>query len=931
MIGHISHGHPDLTFGGMINKDILKKIQDRFCAVGNVFAFCMDEKGRMLTEMSGSEADVRRLYDTLGQDAFFRARDSVSGSSIEDQTVIHTRFSNVRLAAVNIKRRQETVLCWVICAVLRQETVDEDYASLSEEIEIAKADAGILSGITRQIEEGRLDDVLDLFRMVTERLLDAKYIAADNERESLKSRSDNEQLSHNLRQAEALTSIVQLLGSDEPVETVFERILSIAGEFLSISSAQIFGINRDGETMDVLAEWRENEIASMFAETKNLQRSPLLYGEKPNVVSFDAVSSEEEQRLMERVHIMARVTFPLRINGRISMYAAFHESKNKRRWTTEEIRFMNDVSQVVQSILVKRIQKNSLVSSYSALESVMNHVGCSLYVEAIEDGTPLFINQTFKENFEFELKNGLESLWGHIEIPEQGEQVREIYHAMENRYYDLRTTRIQWVDGRDAVLYAIYDITEKKQYQKKIEQQAYTDYLTGLYNRMCCERDLAVQIDYARRNQQKGALLYLDLDDFKHINDGLGHQYGDVLLKSIAHSIRCVEGLQNTCYRMGGDEFVILVPVEVYPRLPFIVEEIQEIFSKPWFLKDADYYCTMSMGIVEFPDGGDSVQELIRKADIAMYEAKHSGKNRVAQYDNNLATVSSERLDMEKNMRDATSRGYKEFEVYYQPIVDLQKPGVPCIGAEALIRWNSAELGFINPAVFIPLAEYLGLINPIGNYVLHEACKAVREWNDNGYPDYKVNVNLSVVQLLQNDIVESIETAIKESGVKPQNLTLEVTESLAINDMEKMKNILGRIKAMGVRIALDDFGTGYSSLNHIREIPLDIIKVDQTFVRDLDRDSYSQAFIKMVAELAESIGVYVCVEGIEREEQLKVLEGMKVRMIQGYYFGRPMARGDFERKFAPMTVERAETKVQESELRSHKIELLEGEQNAETD
>ena len=252
---------------------------------------------------------------------------------------------------------------------------------------------------------------------------------------------------------------------------------------------------------------------------------------------------------------------------------------------------------------------------------------------------------------------------------------------------------------------------------------------------------------------------------------------------------------------------------------------------------------------------------------------------------------------MEKNMRDATANGYREFQIYYQPIIDIQKENTPCTGAEALIRWNSAKMGFISPADFIPLAEYLGLINPIGNYVLQQACEACKEWNDKGHPEYKVNVNLSVIQLLQNNIVEIVEETIKKTGINPRNLTLEVTESLAINDMERMKGIMFRIRQLGVRIALDDFGTGYSSLNHIREIPLDVIKVDQSFVKDLVEDDYSQSFVKMVAELASTLGVSICVEGIEKYEQYKVLEDMKVRLVQGFYFDRPMTKDEFERKY----------------------------------
>lgn len=562
------------------------------------------------------------------------------------------------------------------------------------------------------------------------------------------------------------------------------------------------------------------------------------------------------------------------------------------------MKFVSDAVKILQSILTRRIQKNSIASSYASLEAILDNVGCSIYVKDKESGKPLFANRQLKNTFSKELSE--QTFDDLIENEAAGDKKKgsyEIYIEERNCWYDLLFTEISWVDGRKAFLCSLYDITDRKVYQKKIEQQAYTDFLTGLYNRMCCERDLACRVDTAKKTGARGALLYLDLDDFKHINDGLGHQYGDVLLKSISHSLQRIRGIEKTCYRMGGDEFVIIIPPEEYLRYEQIQQDIKAIFDKPWFLKDADYYCTMSMGVVTFPDGGEDVQDLIKKADVAMYEAKKSGKNRVVSYSDNIDSVSGRRLDMEKNMRDATATGYKEFEVYFQPIIDISLPGAPCTGAEALIRWNSAELGFIPPSDFIPLAEYLGLINPIGNHVLLEACRICKQWNDNGHPGYKVNVNLSVVQLLQADIVDIVRKTLEQTRMNPHNLTLEVTESLAINDMERMKEILSNIKALGVRIALDDFGTGYSSLNHIREIPFDVIKVDQSFVKDLTEEAYTQSFIKMVAELAETIGVSICVEGIETKEQYKVLEGMKVRLVQGYYFDRPMTRSEFEKKY----------------------------------
>ena len=552
----------------------------------------------------------------------------------------------------------------------------------------------------------------------------------------------------------------------------------------------------------------------------------------------------------------------------------------------------------MQSILIKRITKNSLASSYASLEAILENVGCGICVRDMLSEKILYTNQQFHRLFadgRFEKQQDEIFRSGNKRYG-NGNFV-EYYSKEDNRYFDIYHTQINWVDGRRVMLLTVYDVTDKKLYQQKIERQANNDFLTGLYNRMRCEHDVEIYIQRAREQGGKGALCYIDLDDFKHINDGLGHQYGDILLQTISRSLQGVTGLDSTCYRMGGDEFIIIVNQEEYQRLDEILTEIRNIFSKPWFLKGGDYYCTMSMGVVCFPDDGDNVQELIKKADIALYEAKKGGKNRIEFYDENVEATSFKRLDLEKNMRYATTNSCQEFEVYYQPIVDISRPGDPCSGAEALIRWNSEAMGMISPSEFIPLAEYLGLINPIGSFALKEACHRCKYWNDMGHPEYHVNVNLSVVQLLQNDMKEKVREVLEETKMDPANLTLEVTESLAINDMKRMKRILSDIKSLGVKVALDDFGTGYSSLNHIRELPIDIIKIDRCFIIDIGKDEYAEAFVKMVSELAETIGVRICVEGVEETEQVEKLRSMKVQYIQGYYYGKPMRAEDFEKKY----------------------------------
>lgn len=854
----------------LFNREELQRIQEEFCRVTGVCGYCLDGRGQKFTDFSGTDRDAElfQAYEESRLPEMLSER--VEAGSLEDQAVEVLEDGRGLAASVAIQADSDDRLCWVLF------DFHED-----------------------GVDESRFLRILDLLRDTCSILLKNRASRVNAEAESRRNRFAVQEMSQTLHSIEDTTEIVQLLDSDDKVESVVERWLKILARHLGVDSAQVFQIHAEGDKMDMLSQWTAPGQVPYFDQNRNqeVQPYPWLHTEKPLVYSGNAMDGQYQKEILDSAGVKAMITFPIlhREDGEELVLSLNHRQRSYV-WSMEEIKFTADAVKVLQSILTKRIQKNSLASSYEALGAVLDNVGCFVYITEKATGKCLFANRRLKDTFEEELDAGTfdELLkYGLVSGHENG--IYEIHYMERARWYDLVYSEISWVDGKPAVLYSLYDATDKKLYQKKIEQQAYTDFLTGLYNRMCCERDLARQIDQAKKTGGTGGLFYIDLDDFKHINDGLGHQYGDVLLKSISHSLQRIKGIESTCYRMGGDEFVIVVPPEHFSKLNEILEDIRKIFVKPWFLKDADYYCTMSMGIVTFPDLGDSVPDLIKKADIAMYEAKKSGKNRVARYNEDINSASGRRLDMEKNMRDATVGGYEEFEVYYQPIIDVQNGG-KCAGAEALIRWNSMKLGFIPPTEFIPLAEYLGLINPIGNYVLREACRQCRKWNEAGY-DYKVNVNLSVIQLLQPDVVENVEEILKESGMEPGSLTLEVTESLAINDMERMKEILGRIKALGVKIALDDFGTGYSSLNHIREIPFDVIKVDQSFVRELAEDAYSQSFVKMIAELAETLGVSICVEGIETESQYQVVHKMKVKYIQGYYYDRPMKREDFEKKY----------------------------------
>ena len=867
-----------------LNRDILEGFLQKYGEVAGIYVAAYECSGKMITEFSLKQDEKESIDSLFPEESRQLILQRVVDNEIEDQAVEDHAIPGIRIAASATKKDGRVSDVWLFFGVIESEfdlsAVPEEYR---DSVQALKRRTSISSFLKAM-------DVLHAIGMENLRIRNAMVEWESEKRENT---SATREMSENLQRLQITTEILQYLDSDKSIDYIMQEFLNLTGRFLQVESNYIVKTRQKENT--ILAKWNADEENRQLDFDLVHGHPMFLEGKKPFVVSFDSSFMRRMEDEQADLPYKALMSIPIELNRQTDMYVCFFETKEERIWGMEEVQFIKDMIRVLQNIMEKRIQKNSLASSYASLEEILENVGCAILVCNTDDGEVYFSNQ--RTNSMFPKREDGSSFFKEIVKITQDKDKAEIFDRRRKKWFEVHRKQIRWVDGQEKDLFSIFDITEKKEYQQKIEQQAYTDFLTGLYNRLCCERDLARTVDDAKNMKKSGALLYLDLDDFKHINDGLGHHYGDVLLKNISTEIRKVRGIEEACYRVGGDEFIIIVSPDYFSECDRIIEDIKTIFSKPWLLKDGVYYCTMSMGTVTFPEEGDSISDLICKADIAMYEAKRNGKNRVEKYNHATLPDSTKRLNMEKNMRNAAKDGYKEFQIYYQPIIDIQQEGTPCVGAEALIRWDSVELGFVCPGDFIPLAEYLGLINPIGNHVLIEACKSCKFWNDNGHPEYKVNVNLSVVQLLQNDIAEIVEQIISDTGINPRNLTLEVTESLAINDMPRMCAIMKKIRQLGVRIALDDFGTGYSSLNHIREIPLDVIKVDQSFVTDLVEDDYSQSFVKMVAELAGAIGVSICVEGIEHYEQYKVLENMNVRLVQGFYFDRPMPKDQFEAKY----------------------------------
>lgn len=689
-----------------------------------------------------------------------------------------------------------------------------------------------------------------------------------------------------------LSQIIHMLEDSGTFVEVSKNIIEQIVENVQAQNAVIMQISADGKSMHSIVE-AEDVIGSKL-DTADIKENCLCAGKLKRTAHGTA--TDEERKMLALCRANTCISVPIAINNVKAMYLFVMGDSDDFGRDESVIEYIEDAAMIIHSIAQSKVINNSLISSYDVLQKILDNIGSGIIVCSKSTGNILFENDMASHVSEVRetIRECLEEVFKNSDISDQLGTPMERYNTESGLWFEVRFSELKWIDGSDVVVATASDITQKKKNQQKIEYQAHNDFLTGLYNRMKCEVDLRKVIRRTEKAGLKGAVLFIDLDDFKHINDGLGHQYGDILLQQIAAGLTGIPGLRGHCYRMGGDEFIIIIGPELYDELGKMVAYIKTLFNKPWYLMETEYFCTMSMGIAVFPDNSVDVHEITRMADVAMYEAKRSGKNGYAYYSSEVENSTAKRLDIENNMRQAVSTGIDEFVVFYQPVVNVNTQ--MCTSCEALVRWDSKALGFMGPGEFIPLAEYLGLITSIGDYVLEEACRRCKLWNDNGHPDFYINVNLSVVQLLQKNVVENIKRILDKTGVNPKNIVLEITESFAINDMQRVMDIITGLKKLGPRIALDDFGTGYSSLNYIKQLPLDIIKVDKTFIDDIIEDDYAQAFVKLIVDLSKTIGTKIVVEGVEHKEQFELLKSLGVDYIQGYYFGKPVPANIFEEK-----------------------------------
>ncbi len=436
------------------------------------------------------------------------------------------------------------------------------------------------------------------------------------------------------------------------------------------------------------------------------------------------------------------------------------------------------------------------------------------------------------------------------------------------------------LNGSPMVLAWVTDISGKKEIENTIRQMAYYDSLTGLPNRNLLNDRLAVSLARAKRNDEKLGIMFLDLDNFKTVNDTLGHDMGDLLLKTVAQMLQDTLRQEDTIARMGGDEFIVIAPEIKSPDdAGTLAQKIIDQFEGPIVINSHELFIGCSIGIATFPEDGNDTKALLKNADLALYRAKDRGKNNFQLYTPALNFQAMERMAIEKNLRKAVDR--EEFDLLFQPKVELGSGEI--IGVEGLVRWNSLELGQVMPDAFIPVAEDTRIIFQIGLWTIKKACRQILEWRERGLPPIPISINLSGIQFAHPQFVKEVRNTLSEFGVNSELFQLEITEAILMKDMNLAVQILRQLGDMGIKIAIDDFGTGFSSLSHLKNLPIHYLKIDRSFIGDFSQPTNS-AIANTIVNLGNSLGLKTIAEGIETNEQKEFLTKIGCEEGQGYLF-----------------------------------------------
>ena len=546
------------------------------------------------------------------------------------------------------------------------------------------------------------------------------------------------------------------------------------------------------------------------------------------------------------------------------------------------------------------VNQQKLVESEERYRTISEATNDAIWEE--KDGVRTFSNRWYEITGYYKEELQKVGDWQKLIHPEDVAGVREkMNEHIKSRtpYYNCeyriktKEDNYKWVQARGKTLFdingcsyfkagSIRDITELKQCEQKLRYLAYHDQLTGLKNSMSMKESFNI---LASGNSENISLLYIDIDNFKYINDTLGHSFGDLLLINISERLGKYQSTNCNLFRLGGDEYIILFDsYKDIGDVERLAVKILKEFNNSFEIEKINLFIKISMGISLYPDHGNCIDEMLKNADIAVHKAKELGRNSIIIYNQPMNEAITERVIIEKQLRNALYNN--EFELYYQPQMDIKENKIS--GFEALIRWKNSELGFVLPNRFIGIAETTHLIIPIGEWVLKNACIFLKRIHLLGNKDMIISVNVSILQLLQDDFVEMVMESLDVIGIDPKYLEIEITESILMESYEAISTKLKMLSASGIRIALDDFGKGYSSLNYLRQLPISTLKIDKSFIDTISSKARNKSLIDLIVKIGRSMELCVVAEGVETKQQLEYLKKHKCNKIQGYFFSKPL-------------------------------------------
>lgn len=705
-----------------------------------------------------------------------------------------------------------------------------------------------------------------------------------------------------------------------PIEEITQAIhdaLKVMGEFTSSDRAYIFEYDFQKNITNNTYEWCREGIQPQIHKTQNLSLEEIpdvvqihLKGECIDIEDVNELANSSLKDLLKSHMIQSILALPLVLNGKTVGFVGFDRCSVKKKFTSESQVLLTLFAELLVNVKQRELSEKKLQLASNVFEHAREGIMVVDKNIKIREVNQAFSRITGYDKEEVVgvnpsiLQSGLlgksfyQSMWKALDTHRYWEG--EIWNRKKNGelYIQLSTiTAIDNLEGNTIEYIALFsDITEIKGHEDQLQKMAHYDTLTGLPNRVLFNDRLQRAIETAKIDQKKVALLFIDLDRFKEINDSFGHNAGDEILKTVSKRLQKVIGEDGTISRLGGDEFsIILEEIEEVEEVSFIANKILNVLSQEIMLEDNALYISSSIGISMFPGDGGSSQNLLKYADSAMYKAKDEGRNNFQYYNTSMTELAFERVVMEASLRIALKE--EEFVVYYQPQVDGRTDTI--IGMEALVRWNHSSLGLVSPDRFISLAESTGIIVQLDRIVMKTAMRQLSQWYEKGLNPGVLAMNLSVKQLKEEDFIEKLKSLLEDTKCKPEWIELEVTEGQIMTNPEEAIKVLKGINNLGIKLAIDDFGTGYSSLAYLKKLPIDKLKIDQAFVRDLPDDEEDSAITKAVIALAQSLNLRVIAEGVETKEQRDFLVTNGCNNIQGYFYSPPMPAIEMEKVLQP--------------------------------